>query len=83
MKKLFFAALVATVAIGGAFSSNARVTPISTGSPLDSDVPCDQYQDLNCNLTGSFTCTTVDAIPLYTENVETGKCQIPLKRDVQ
>lgn len=50
MKKLFFAALLATVAVGGAFATSAKV--FATYYPLGSDTP-----SINCN-TGSIVCST-------------------------
>ncbi|MNL57578.1 hypothetical protein D3C87_1811530 [compost metagenome] len=82
MKKLIFVALVALVAIGGAFASNlnSRQTAILRASPLDSRVPCNQC-DVVCSLSGVYVCKCIELTEaVYAENQSTGRCQIPLYR---
>lgn len=64
MKKLFFAALVATVAVGGALSANA-VTFYPAGS--DSPITCEDEALVNC------TSGLSTAIKYYAESFSQGQ----------
>ena len=86
MKKQFLTfALLATVAVGGAFATNLHSRLVTEGSPLNTEEPCAEPQPIDGGLNCSPTfigaqCTINGGTPAYVENPETGKCALELYR---
>lgn len=77
MKKLFFAALVAIVAVGGAFASASSIRTETVYGTLNTTGSCPSPSTaISCNpeLTSNPICSNVDSQPLYTTNALTGFC---------
>lgn len=80
MKKIFFAALVVTVAVGGAFAGKAKESRHLTDAGLLGDpsticnisVPCGNNINPPCIL---------EEVQYYKNSPETGQCSIFLGRD--
>ncbi|WP_316817990.1 hypothetical protein [Pedobacter nyackensis] len=80
MKKLFFTALVAAVAIGGAYATNSTSDKlVILAKPAGSAGPCNTTV-VPCNTASGPACTIND-ITYARQNPVTGLCTIPLFRD--
>jgi len=84
MKKIFFSALVATVAIGAAFSTNAssKLAPVQ-GYRFNGSAPC-SVPKITCNVPGPNPCTYQDVpggpiLQAYGQSTAS-TCTIPLNR---
>lgn len=81
MKKLFFTALVAVVAIGGAFagSANGVLTVTEYGTNPSAACPINQ-PPIDCSPSGLIPCESGED-QLYTTDGDTGLCSIQLFED--
>lgn len=90
MKKQFLTlALLATVAVGGAFAGSANSTAtkffVTQGSPLNEEGECEEPtvidDELNCSPSElGAQCTINGGTEAYTEDNITGFCTVPLNR---
>jgi hypothetical protein len=79
MRKIVFAALVISVAVGGAFASNLSEKELVYGGEFSTNAPCNKYV-VDCVPIGTMPCTINlggNEIVLYHEDLESGKCTIP------
>ena len=83
MKKIFFIALVALVAIGGAVTADESRTVTLPSGTLNG-ISCDSTED-NCthDPSSNIECTNLLNQELFTTDPSTGNCDIPLFVEVE
>lgn len=82
MKKLFFTALVAIVAVGGAVAGNAhRVVTLPAGTL--NGIPCTTtVDDCTTDPSSNIECTNAEQEELFTTDQSTGNCDIQLFKEI-